>query len=150
MGSLRAFDRLALFAACVLAACGGNDETFADAGADAAIDAPQDSYEDAPTMGTVTLTVRGMGNPVANVAVVWNDPTGAVQTQEMTDSGGMASESIMTGSSVSIFVTVSGGVIPRFITITYLAIEPGDNLVWDFDAPPPQTATTATVTLPGL
>ncbi len=133
-----------------LAACGGNDEVFVDGGGDAGNeDAPTDAEIDAPTMGTVTLTVRGMGNPVQGLNVVWNDPTGAVQTQETTDVAGMASETIMVGSSVSIFVTVNGGITSQLITITFLAIEPGDDLVWDFDGPPPVTATTATITLPG-
>lgn len=132
----------------LVTACGGNDETFVDAPPeepDAAVDAPTD----APTTGNATITVRGMGNPVSGVTIVWNTPSGAIQTQEMTDAAGMASETIMIGSSVSIFVTVNGGVTPQYITITYLAIEPGDNLVWDFDGPPPVTATTATITLPG-
>lgn len=144
--------RALFLAAAALAACGGNDEVFIDAGpidadnADTAVDAPPD----APTTGNATITVRGMGNPVQGLAIVWNDPTGAVQTQETTDASGMASETIMTGSSVTIFVTISAGISTRYITITYLAIEPGDNLVWDFDGPPPTTATTATITLPGV
>jgi hypothetical protein len=134
----------------VAAGCGGEDESFTDGGPDAPPDAEIDAPVDAPTMGTATITVRGMGNPVMGVNIVWNDPTGAVQTSETTDATGMASETIMTGSSVSIFVTVNGGTTTRFITITYLAIEPNDNLVWEFDGPPPVTSTTATITLPGV
>lgn len=149
MASARSLSSIAL---ALAAACGGNDETFTDGGTDSGgdVDAAIDASPDAPTTGNATITVRGMGNPVQGMTIVWNDPTGAVQTQETTDATGMATESIMIGSSVSIFVTVNGGVTPQFITITYLAIEPGDNLVWEFDGPPPVTATTATITLPGI
>ncbi len=133
-------------------ACGGDDEQFTDGGPidgpteeDATVDAPID----ATALGTATLTVRGMGNPVPGLTVVWNDPTGAVQTQEVTDNAGVASETIMIGSSVTLFVTMPGGGITGYITISFLAIEPGDNLVWDFDEPTSATATTATITLPG-
>lgn len=150
MRSARSLTYVAL--ALALAAACGEDESFTDGGIDSGgdPDAAVDASPDAPTMGTATITVRGMGNPVMGVNIVWNDPTGAVQTHETTDAAGMASETIMTGSSVSIFVTVNGGITTQFITITYLAIEPNDNLVWDFDGPPPVTSTTASVTLPGL
>ncbi len=130
-----------------LAACGDDEQTFTDAPAG---DAPgADAAVDAATTGNVTLTVRGDGAPVAGVDVVWNDPAGAVQTHETTDQNGQASEVILTGSSVTIFVTINGGISTRYITITYLDIEPGDDLVWDFGRPSAAIVTTVTVTLPG-
>ena len=156
--------RLASFAlstaTVVAAACGGGgDNGDGDAPADpdaAAVDAPGTAIDapevevdaaeiDAALPGPVTVTVRSGGVPVAGVAVVWTDAAGAVLAHEATSTAGEATEDVYAGSAVTLLATSPTAAV----SVTYLGIEPGDQLDWTFEPPPAVRHGDVSVTLAG-
>lgn len=133
--------RLAWFltATVCAAACGDDELTFSvDAGPDAA-------PIDAELPGPVTVTVTGAGGPIADVDVVFNDASGAVLGATTTDPSGEATAMVPSGGAVTVAV-VSGG---AHASISWLGVEPGDELTWAVEPPTPTSVGPVRVTLPG-
>ena len=137
----------------VVGAC-GDDDSNTDAGVegdggggvDTSIGDATPSIDASPVAavaGTVTITVLGDGNPVSGIDIVWFDPDGAVVDHEATNIAGQASEDLFAGSSVTIAVMAG----PSRYMITYLGVEPGDDLVWQFGGPTPAQVSILSATL---
>jgi hypothetical protein len=132
------------------AACSGDPDVFADAGADApSTDAPS---TDAPVgvdgpgeRGPVTvhvLTQAGDGLPDLAATVYVADPDGTVVSQAMPDAGGVVNATVAEGGSVTVWH--GGGNVPVLTTVYAVGI--GDELWFGFSGSQP--VTTMTVALP--
>ncbi len=129
-----------------LGACGGDDEGGSP-DAEPAIDAevPDAAPPDAIPEGPVTVTVSSEGAPIMGIDIVFNNPDGTVNGVEQTGSTGQASRDLQIGGSATIVVDTGEGMVG----ITFAAVEPGDNLEFEFDPPPPTDAGDFSATLPG-
>ena len=118
--------------------CGGG-------GGGQSIDGPTidiDAAPDALASGVVTVQFANIGTSVAGLAVSFADPSGTPTTLTMTDANGMASATVVSGSSVTIAFQTS--------MFTVLALQPGDALVIAGTSDTPTTLGTANVSLPGV
>jgi len=139
--------RVSLFAIlAAIAACGGGSST-PDAAADGRTDAPvADAPVDAVTAGPVSLTVWAPDRtPQLGVDVVFYDPAGAVVSHQVTGSTGKVSEDLLPGGAVTAVRNEGGGLI----AYSWLAVEPGDDLVLGTPGPAPADVGPISVTLPG-
>ena len=130
----------------LVTACGGDDGGASPDAADLDAAVPDAEVPDADPSGPVTITVTGEGSPIPDVDVVFNDATGAVLSHKTTGSDGKATETMLPGGSLTIAVQPPSG----YFTVTYSDVQPGDDLVWQFDAPVPATVGDLAVTLPGV
>jgi hypothetical protein len=142
-----------------IAACGGGDDGGVDP-TDAAEPIDSAVEPDSEVITTATLTVFADGTPIPNIDVVWSNPDGTVLAEDVTGADGSASHDVVSGSAVTLAVTIgapglrfagrslTGGGPQRFAA-TWLAIEPGDELVWNFGSAPGSPLTDLDVTLPG-
>jgi hypothetical protein len=130
-----------------LGACGGDDEGGSP-DAEPAIDAevPDAAPPDAIPEGPVTVTVTSEGAPIMGIDIVFNNPDGTVNGVEQTGSTGQASRDLQIGGSASIVVETPGGMVG----ITFAAVEPGDNLEFEFEEAPPTDAGDFLATYPGV
>lgn len=134
-----------LFAVAACGDDGGSSPDAADHDAEIA-----DASIDADPSGPMTITVMSDGNPIPGIDVVFSDPGGAVISQMTTDASGQATETVLPGSAATIAVVVPGGVTTNYFGITWLGVEPGDDLVWTFDPPAPTVVGDLSVSLPGI
>lgn len=130
---------------------GGTDDADAAITFDAGPTADADTTDatppplDAAVAGLATITVTSGAMAIPGVDVVWYDPTGAVQEHEATNVTGSASEEILPGSALTLAIMAG----PTPLTITYIDIQPGDELVWSFGNDNPTHISDLTVTMPG-
>jgi len=94
------------------------------------IDAPVDASVDAPAFGPVRITVYGDQVPAVNVPVVFLDADDQLVATVMTDPQGFAEAAMGLGGSVTIVLE------PRRRLVSYLQVEPGDQLVYGWPPPP--------------
>jgi hypothetical protein len=118
----------------VCAACGSDDGGDDGANADAADTTPDAmtgdvdaSPPDASPTGTVSITVVASGVLVPGIDVVFNDPSGAVVSHQQTNVAGAATEMLAAGSSLTIAIANGND----RVAVTYAAVEPGDELVFE-------------------
>jgi hypothetical protein len=133
-----------------VAACGDDGGSSIDAADhDAEI---ADASIDADLTGPATITVMSEGNPLGGIDVVFSNPDGSVLSEQTTDASGEATEDVLAGSAATIAVMIpgGGGGGDGYFGITWLGIEPGDDLVWAFDPPQPTVVGDLSVTLPGV
>ena len=136
----------------VLPACGDNGATgFADATQDGPRDSTADATlpPDALPSGPVTVTVNRRfwsltdsypsGNPLPGVPVVFVNPDGQ-RVEVLTDSSGRATAVIELGASASIVLTPAP--VVDDLIVTYLELEPGDEVVFGAAKSPPTDVVT--------
>ncbi|MDX2089401.1 MAG: hypothetical protein SFX73_16230 [Kofleriaceae bacterium] len=119
---------------------GGGNSPVDAAPADTAIDsAPQ----------PVTVTAKDRGTGVANLAVVFHDPTGALLGQTTTDASGNATLAMPAGGMVTVIDDREGGELKP---MTVGGVEPGDALTFTlYELKPAGTPTTsATLSIPTI
>ncbi|MEO7109681.1 MAG: hypothetical protein ABI183_04500 [Polyangiaceae bacterium] len=89
-----------------------------------------DGGDGAPANGAATVTVLENGSPFANAIVVFYTSDGTPQPPITTGADGKASMTVAAGWSVTASATSSSGGTDTICSLTtFLAIEPGDNLV---------------------
>jgi hypothetical protein len=136
-----------------VAACGDDGGSSPDA-ADHDAELADAEVPDADVSGPATITVMSEGNPIPGIDVVFSNPDGSVLSQMTTNASGEATETVLPGSAGTIAVMIPGAppggpTGNGYAAISWLGIEPGDDLVWTFDAPQPATFGDLTVNLPG-
>jgi hypothetical protein len=130
-----------------LGACGGDDEGGSpDAEPDFDAEVHDAAPPDAIPEGPVTVTVTAQGAGVMGVDVVFNNPDGTVNGVEQTGSGGQAPRDLQIGGSATIVVSPDMGT--SFVGITFAAVEPGDQLAFEFEPPPTTDVGDFSATLP--
>ncbi|HEY4238453.1 MAG TPA: hypothetical protein VGM88_01515 [Kofleriaceae bacterium] len=93
-----------------------------------------------PSSGTVTVTAKTVGQPVAGASVYFLDADDALVKTTTTDATGTASAELTSGGSVTL---VTFDAASRFGELhSWLAVEPGDALVLAAGIPPTQTTET--------
>jgi hypothetical protein len=130
------------------AACGDDGGSSPDAADHDAVPADAE-VPDADPSGPVTITVTSEGNPIPGIDVLFSDPAGAEVSIQTTDAQGRATEVVLPGSAATIAVMIPGGAGNGYAAISWLGVEPGDDLVWQFDPPQPTVYGDLSVTLPG-
>jgi hypothetical protein len=142
----------------LVAACGGDDGGVDPIDAEAPIDGAVEP--DATVVTTATLTVYADGTPIQGIDVVWSNPDGSVLAEDVTGADGSVTHEVVAGSAVTLAVTIGAPALrfagrsltgggPQRFAATWLAIEPGDDLVWNFGSAPGSPLTDLEVTLPG-
>lgn len=109
-----------------------------------------DAPIDAPTTGTVTVTIRDEGAPVEGIDVFFQNPDGSLAGKVPTNASGVASTTMDTGGSVTVLnpfqpATPAFGRPPNTLK-TWLGVKPGDQLVIDEGGS--DSSVTMIVTLP--
>lgn len=136
--------RLAIALSLLAAACGGGDDADVP---DAVVQEPDAFVPDADPRGPVTIGVEANGQGVPGIDIVFNDVDGSVISSLQTGTDGTATENVLAGSSATILISPD---TDQYATITYLAVEPGDNLTFVFEGGNPTDVGDLQVTLPGI
>jgi hypothetical protein len=111
-----------------------------DAGPDVAVDAP---------LEPVTISVLRGATAQANVDVVFQDAQGAVIEALKTGTDGKASRVVPAGSMLTVAIGYTDqNLIDHHDLLTYVGVEPGDNLIANVPADPAAVDPTLTIDVP--
>lgn len=120
--------RFFAYGSLALALCAACGEVKGDGGLADAPTGTDDAMTDAPTTGTVKVTVLdsgGSGSPAVGAKVTFINPDGTVVKDVATDGNGKAEADVMIGASVT-SAQLTGD---TYVMQTTLAVKPGDDLI---------------------